>query len=130
MAKFILLIEDDTAIIDVYKTALEANGFKVEVITMGKDAFEKVERLEKGEEKNPDLVLLDLILPDVNGIEILEAIRKKTATKDIPVYILTNYSDPELEKLGNKLKAEKYVLKTECTPKKLVDMIKERLGGN
>lgn len=128
--KLILLIEDDTSIIDIFKTALTVNGFEVEVITMGKDAIDKMARLDKGEDKKPDLVLLDLILPDINGIEILEGIRKKANIKDLPVYIMTNYSDPELEKIGNKLKAEKYVLKTECTPKKLVDMVKERLVGN
>jgi len=128
MKKTVLLIEDDTAIIDVYKTALGLAGYEVEVITLGKDAFEKINNLESGKDKKPDLVLLDLILPDVNGLEILEEMRKKKNAKDLPVYILTNYSDAELEKTGDKLKAEKYVLKTDCIPSKLVALVKERIG--
>ena len=128
MAKSVLLIEDDAAIIDIYRTALAAAGFEVEVITLGKEADKKFENLEKKKGKIPDLVLLDLILPDMNGIEILERLRKKENIKNLPVFIMTNYSDPELEELGNKLKAEKYILKAGYTPNKLVALVKERLG--
>lgn len=127
MPKTILLIEDDIAIIDVYTTVLEGAGFKVESITLGTQALEKMEEIKKGKAKKPNLLLLDLILPDINGIEILKAMRKEKETKDIAVFVLTNYTDRELEKMGYDLKSEKHLLKTDYTPTQLVKLIKKRL---
>jgi len=128
MKKTILLIEDDEAIIEIYKIALGKAGFKVEVISLGEKAKEKVKEMEQGKADKPDLVLLDLVLPDMNGIKILEEIRKQKTTKDLPVFVLTNYTDRELEKIGNYLKSERYLLKANFTPTQLVEIIKERLG--
>jgi len=121
--KKILLIEDDGAIIDVYKIGLEGAGFEVEVIMTGKQA---VDRLSKDGEM-PDLIFLDLLLPDLNGMEVLAQIRKAGKMKDQPIYILTNYSDNELEKMGYDLKAEQHLLKSDYTPSQLVALVKERL---
>lgn len=121
MKKKILLIEDDGAIIDVYKIGLEGAGFEVEVIMTGKQA---IDRLIEG--KNlPDLIFLDLLLPDMNGMEALAKLRKEGKISDTPIYILTNYSDIELEKMGYDLKAEKHLLKSDYTPSQLVDFVKE-----
>lgn len=128
MKKTILLIEDDTAIIDIYKMALEAGGFEVEVIPVGKDALERIKRIEEEKDKRPDLILLDIILPDMNGMDILREMRKKNSAKDIPVFMLTNYSDDKLEKESFSLNAEKFILKAECSPSKLVKIVKEKLG--
>ena len=130
MPKTILLIEDDFAIIDVYTIVLESAGFKVETITLGAQALEKMKEIKKGKVKKPDLLLLDLILPDMNGIDILKAMRKEKETKDIAVFVLTNYTDRELEKMGYNLKSEKHLLKTDYTPTQLVKLIKKRLKSN
>ena len=127
MKKTILFVEDDIATIDVYKTALEEAGFNVDPMLLGEEAIRKIKEIEQGEAKKPDLVLLDLLLPDINGIEVLEELKKYEKTKDIPVLILTNYSSDELEKRGLLLKAEKYLLKTDYPPSKLVELIKEEL---
>jgi len=127
MPKTILLIEDDFAIIDVYTIVLEGAGFKVETITLGAQALEKMKEIKKGKAKKPDLLLLDLILPDMNGIDILKAMRKEKETKDIAVFVLTNYTDRELEKMGYDLKSEKHLFKTDYTPTQLVKLIKKRL---
>ena len=124
----ILFIEDDLATIDVYKTALEEAGFEVEPILLGQEAIRRVEEIEKGEAKMPDLVLLDLILPDINGVEILEKIRKQEKTKDILVFILTNLTDKQLEEKELLLKRERYLLKTDYPPSKLVGLIKKELS--
>ena len=73
--------------------------------------------------------MLDLILPDINGLEVLAEMKKYEETKDIPVFILTNYTDRELERLDYGLKTEKYLTKAEFSPKELVEMIKERILG-
>lgn len=127
--KLILFVEDDLATVDVYKTALEKAGFDVSPILLGEEAVRRIQEAEKGETQKPDLILLDLILPDINGIEVLEEIRKQEKTKDIPVFILTNYTDSKLEQKGLKLKAERYLLKTDYTPSQLVKIIKETVGS-
>ena len=114
--------------IDVYRTALENVGFDVDPIMLGQEAIRKVDEIEKGEARKPDLILLDLILPDMNGIEVLKEIRKRKKTKDMKVLILTNYTDSELEQKGLKMKAERYLLKTDYTPSKLIEIVKEVIG--
>jgi len=125
MKKRILFVEDDIATIDVYKIALESAGFDVDPMLLGGEAIRRIEEIDKGEAEKPDLVLLDLLLPDMNGIEVLEEIRKRENTKNMPVLILTNYSSQELETRGLLLKAEKYLLKTDYPPSKLVEFIKK-----
>jgi len=118
MKKRILFVEDDIATIDVYKIALESAGFDVDPMLLGGEAIRRIEEIDKGEAEKPDLVLLDLL-------EVLEEIRKRENTKNMPVLILTNYSSKELETRGLLLKAEKYLLKTDYPPSKLVEFIKK-----
>jgi len=124
--KTIFLIEDDLATMDVYKTVLEKAGFKVIPFFLGSEIIKKLKEIEKKEK--PEVILLDLILPDISGFKILEEIRKNEATKNIPVLILTNYSDSESRQKGLKLKTEKYLLKTDYTPSQLIKIIKDTLG--
>jgi len=125
MKKRILFIEDDAATLDVYGTALKEAGFKVEIITLGEEAIKRVKEMKDAEK--PDLVLLDLILPDINGIEVLKEIRKRKEMEALPVFILTNYTDEQLEKEGIRLDSEKYLPKTDYPPNRLVELVKERL---
>ncbi len=129
MRKIILFIEDDLPTIDVYKTALEKAGFDVDPMLLGGEAIRKIKEIEQGKAKKPDLVLLDLLLPDMNGMEVLKEIRKQKKTKDIPVFILTNYTDEKLKEKGLFFKAEQYLLKTKYTPSKLAELVKKELGG-
>jgi DNA-binding response OmpR family regulator len=128
MKKKVLLIEDDVTIVEIYKTAIESKGFLVDVVYYAGEARDKIEKIEKGEEKKPDLVLLDIILPDASGLDILEEMRKKEKTKDIPVFILTNYSDDELKKASLKLKVEKFIIKAENLPNEVAEEVKKKLG--
>jgi len=119
----IFIVEDDLPTVEVYKTALEAAGFKVEVANWGAEAIKKI----KENKKKPDLILLDLILPDINGMEVLGQLRGEEQTKDILVFILTNYTDEELVKMGYKLDAAEFLTKTDYPPSKLLGIIKEKL---
>jgi len=128
MKKIIFLIEDDAFAIEVYTTALESADFKVEVFSLGQDIIKRIEKIEAGEAKEPSLVLLDIILPDVDGTQVLEKIRQSVKTKEVPVFAFTNYTSPELEKKCKTLKIEKYIIKTNCTPSDLVKLVKKELG--
>ena len=129
MKKKILLIEDDMPTIDVYKTAFEQASFDVDPITSGQEAIRKVKEIAEDPKKKPDIILLDMILPDIIGIDVLKAIRENNKTKNIPVLILSNYTDKELEQKGLLLATEKYLLKTDHTPGDLIKIIKKELKG-
>ena len=121
----ILLIEDETELVEIYEEILKKTGFEIETLKWGNTALERLKEIKEGKSKKPDLILLDLIVPDINGMEILEKVRTEEETKDIPFFILTNYSNPELERIGKELKVEKYVIKTEVTPVQLAQIIKK-----
>ncbi len=127
MPKTIFLIEDDTLAIEVYKTALENADFKVEIFTLGQDVVKRAEKIETGDEKTPDLILLDIILPDIDGTQVLEKIRQNVKTKKVPIFVFTNYISPELEKKCKDLVIDKYIIKTNCSPSDLVKLVKEKL---
>ncbi|MBU4298940.1 response regulator [Patescibacteria group bacterium] len=123
----ILLIEDETMAIKIYESVLKKAGFNVDTLMLGKDALERLNKIKEGKKEKPDLVLLDLILPDVHGLEILKIAKKEKETKDIPFLILTNYVAPETKRNGKKFGAEKYIVKTDTTPAELIMTIKKHL---
>lgn len=126
MAKRIFILEDDIPTADVYRTAFGLAKFDIEIVGLGREAIKKVKEMGKKKPK-PDLFLLDLILPDISGLEVLKEIRAQKETKDVPLFILTNYTDQELEKMGYKLKTERFLLKADYVPRELVKIIKKRL---
>ena len=128
MKKYLLIAEDDLPTIDVYKTLFKKSGLRVDIVSYKEEVMRRLDSIDKPAAQKPDLILLDIILPDINGIEILEEIRARKNLKNLPVFMLTNYTDKELEKHGKKLKAEKFLLKTDYTPTKLLDLITKKLG--
>lgn len=118
MKKKILLIEDEDYIREIYKDQLESAGFLVDDYATGSqglDAFGK----------NPyDLVVLDIILPDINGLHVLEQIKEDNLKKEIPVLILSNADQDIIIKQGFKLGAADYLQKVQSTPDMIVDKIK------
>lgn len=126
MGKKVFLIEDEVAIMDVYKTALDAADIDVVGIFSGKMAMEKVKEVQEGKKEKPALVLLDLVLPDINGLEILYALRKNEVTKDVVIFILSNYSSDALHGMEY-IKPDKIFLKSTITPSMLVQIVSEQL---
>lgn len=127
MSKTIFLVEDDALVIEVYKTALENSDFKVEVFALGQNMLKHIEKIESEGAKIPDLILLDIILPDIDGTQVLEKIRQNAKIKGVPVFVFTNYTSSELEKKCNDLNIKKYIIKTNCVPSVLVELVKEEL---
>ena len=125
MKKKILLIEDEPLQIEIYEKVIKEAGFEIESLEWGKEGLKRLEEIKAKKKERPDLILLDLILPDINGLAILEKAKTDPELKDIPFFIFTNYSAPGLEKTGKDLGAEKYIIKTDVTSSQLVKLIKD-----
>jgi len=126
--KNIFLVEDDSAIVDIYKTLMEKSGFDVEVFGLGHEIIKAVKEMNGDlESKKPDIILLDLILPDMNGMEVLKEVRKNNATKNTKVFILTNQENVKFSETDT-IKPDKVIIKANTTPTQLVEIIKEELG--
>lgn len=78
--------------------------------------------------KEPDLILLDLILPGINGFEVLKVLKKDEAAKKIPVILLTNLSQKEDIEQGLALGADDYLIKTNFMPSEIVEKVRKFLG--
>ncbi|MCD6148262.1 response regulator [bacterium] len=128
MTKKILLIEDEMPAIDIYEKVLNKAGFKTKSLINGREALSELRKIKHQEKARPDLILLDLILPDINGIEILKEIKSWQETRDIPVVILTNYRDVETEQRGEELGANAYIIKTNITPQEILGIVRKYLN--
>jgi DNA-binding response OmpR family regulator len=117
----VLIIEDDEILADVYATKLKLECYEVLLATDG------VRGLHEAVRKKPDLILLDVVLPKLNGFEILKQIRQRRDTKNIPVVVLSNLGQDYEVKRGMTLGADKYLVKANYTPAEVVDVVKEVL---
>ena len=109
----ILLIEDDMAIALMYQLQLTTDGYEVELATDGASGLHRVQHAP------PDLVLLDLRLPNLPGLEVLRAIGLDPRLAALPVLILSNYGEPEMVREGLGLGARDYLIKSRLTPGQL-----------
>ncbi len=119
--KRILLVEDDPFLGDIYITKLEKAGFFVEI---AKDVREGLKKLK---EKSFHLILLDIVLPEIQGWELLKKIKKDKKFEKIPVVILSNLGQKEEIEKGLKLGAKKYLIKAHYTPSQILEEIKKVL---
>lgn len=117
----IAIIEDDLAIAQMYRMKFEAEGFRVEIAANGKLGLELCEALL------PDLVLLDLMMPEMNGDEMLEKMRSTDWGKDIRVIILTNVGEQEAPTRLKDLNVRAFIVKAEMTPKQVAELVKQQL---
>lgn len=123
----ILIIEDDPPIITLFKEVFPMAGFEVEILDTGQKAIEGLKEIREGKKEKPALILLDLILPDIHGIEILKEARKYPQTKNLKIYALTNYNNPEVNEKLNQEGIDKILIKTQYSLKELIEIIKEAL---
>lgn len=112
----ILMVDDDKMLIDMYKERLELAGFQVEVSRDGEEGLAKVHQVK------PDIVLLDIMMPKVNGYEALAAIKSDPATKNTPVIILSALMRDINKSKAVEAGADDYIIKSEAMP---VDVIKK-----
>ena len=119
--KKILLVEDDSFILDIYQSQLKKEGFWVDIANDGTMALEKIKK------SKPDLMLLDIGLPTMDGWQVLKALRGDPATEDIKVVVISNNNKEDSAANVINFKVLRYFLKIETTAEEIVEFIKETI---
>ena len=117
----VAIIEDDQAISQMYRLKFEAEGYTVDTAENGKLGLALAESMK------PDIILLDLMMPEMRGDEMLAAMRKTTWGKNIKVIILTNMGEQEIPETVKKLGVSAVILKADMTPRQVADLVKQQL---
>jgi DNA-binding response OmpR family regulator len=120
----VLLVDDDEDLVNIFSAALSSEGFETAYELTGQQG------LNKAKDWHPDLVLLDQVLPDISGNDILKTLKSDEATKMIPVILLSNFSQEELVKTAIDLGALDYLFKYQVEPRDVVAKVKEALKVN
>lgn len=115
----ILVVEDEAALLDMYQVKLLQSGYEVIVGRNGEEA------IEMASNHVPDLILLDILMPKVDGYTALKKIKEDQKTKNIAVIIFSNLTQKEEIEKGLKLGASDYIIKTSVTPSQLADRVDE-----
>ena len=122
MAKKILIVEDEEIIYSLLQKKLTEEGYQVSIAKNG------VEGLEKMREVKPDLILLDIIMPQKGGFEVMEEMRGDENLKDIAVIVISNSGQPvELDR-AKELGARDWLIKTEFDPQEVLEKVKKQIG--
>lgn len=120
----VLLVEDETMVAELYRIGLEASGHRVIVAEDGQQALDRVA------EGLPDIVVLDLRLPRLDGFGVLSALRERLAAADVPVILLSNFADRATVERGFRLGARDVLVKMNTTPAALSAEIARWLPRN
>lgn len=122
MAK-ILIIEDDPLMSRMYQKIFTFEGYQVEIAADGLEGITKARTVQ------PTLILLDIMMPKMNGLQALEQLKADPATKNIPVVMLTNLAGTQDAETALSKGAVKYIIKSEYDPKQVADLVEEILQG-
>lgn len=121
MAK-VAVIEDEPMIVEMYKFKLEQSGYEVRYAYNGEEGFELVKNFK------PDLILLDLMMPEMSGDQLLQKLRATDWGKTIKVIILANISVDDAPPILNELGVDRFAIKAQNTPSEVAQMVDEVLG--
>ncbi|MCR4277453.1 MAG: response regulator [Candidatus Berkelbacteria bacterium] len=122
--KKVLLVEDEPLLIDLYQERFSEEDFKLEIARDGNEALKKADL-------GADLILLDILLPGINGFEVLRRLKRNLDTRDIPVIVLTNLGSEQSDsdkQLAFSLGAVDYLVKSYHTPDEMVEIVNKRLA--
>jgi len=121
--KKIMIVEDDVFVMDIYQTKLAQEGFEVLSATNGMEGLKKLKAMTE----LPDLMLLDILMPYMDGLEMLAEVKKEEKLKNIPIILLTNLSQKNDIDTGMGLGANDYLIKSHFTPSEVVEKIQANL---
>jgi len=116
--KNILLIEDEEMLASMYETKFQNEGYQI------RKALDGEVGLKLAQEQTPDLILLDIIMPKLDGFSVLKKIKDDPKLKNVPVVLLTNLGQDEDIEKGNKLGSAGYLVKANLTPGEVIEKIK------
>jgi two-component system, OmpR family, alkaline phosphatase synthesis response regulator PhoP len=119
----ILIVEDDALMARLYQKAFTFEGYEVTLAENGEVGLEKVREVK------PTIILLDVMMPKLNGLQVLDRLKADPEMKTIPVIMLTNLAGTTDAEAALLKGAVKYIVKSEHEPKEVVDMVKEILAG-
>jgi CheY-like chemotaxis protein len=119
--KSILLVDDDPTLLEMYQDRLKAEGFLVSIAKDGEAC------LRQAEEIKPNLILLDILMPKINGLEVLGRLKDNEATKDIPVVVMTVLLGDVTKHNEVLKKSEGYIVKADKMPQEVIEIIKKTL---
>ena len=120
--KRILLIEDEEILINLLEKKLTQEGYETFLARDGEKGLEAVRR------EMPDLVLLDIIMPKMGGLEVMEEMQKDEELKKIPVIVISNSGQPvEIDRI-QKLGAKDWLIKTEFDPQEVIEKVAKQIG--
>lgn len=122
MAHSILIVDDDIILRQMYEERLKAEDFTVDVATDGEEA------LKKAKDKKYDLILLDIMMPKINGLDVLKMLKADEDTKNIPVILLTALIQDVDKQKGLAFGADDYIVKSETMPGEVMEKIKKVLA--
>lgn len=117
----ILVVEDETFLVKIYSVKLKKEGYDVIIVNDGEEA------VKMAEEFAPDIILLDLMLPKMNGFDALERIRANPVNKNTPIIVLSNLGQDEDLKRAKSLGADDYLVKANFSIQEVVGKIRETL---
>ncbi|PIV83591.1 MAG: response regulator [Candidatus Moranbacteria bacterium CG17_big_fil_post_rev_8_21_14_2_50_44_12] len=120
--KKVLIVEDDNFVAEVYSTKLLEMGHEVQIAQNGEEGLALIEK------SKPDLVLLDILMPVMGGIELLEELKKKVEWKNIPIILLTNVGEKESIQKARNFGVQDYLIKSHFTPAEVIEKIESILG--
>ena len=118
----ILFVDDDQHIVQLYAAVFAKAGFNFSTASNG------LEAIEKASTEKPDLMLLDIMLPDLNGLEVLKKLKQNPQTADISVWMLTNLPEQMNEETAASYGASGYLVKSAYTPKQVIEKIRGFFG--
>jgi len=119
--KTICLVEDDPMIQEAYSVKLKKRGFRVLTASDGAEGLKIITR------EIPDLALIDINMPVMDGLELIEKLNKDPRLSKMPIIVLTNYDDQKTVRHASKLSTHYYLVKALYTPQKVADVVDEAL---
>jgi len=122
MAKKILIIEDEEVLTKVLKRKLVSEGYDVSTAKNGNEGLAKMKK------EKPDLILLDIVMPEKGGFEVMEEMNKDEELKDIPIVIISNSGQPVEFERARKLGVDDWLVKTEFGPQEVLDKVIKQIG--
>ena len=120
--KKILILEDEEILLELLQKKLSQTGYDVSIAKDGQEGLKKMKEIK------PDLILLDILMPKMDGFEVMKEMEKDSALKEIPVIIVSNSGQPvEIDRVKESI-ARDWLIKTEFDPQEVVDKIEEQIG--